>query len=133
MYRLWLDGRLRGNADEASRVIQWLLRIRKSQMATRNVHAIWTHIDALDEKVICSGVAPLMQKVGSQSTEADSRVFSARRLDPSRTPWSNIIAPNSEIVGSQSHSLRQCPCDNILFGIADAQRNPVTAGLRAKT
>ena len=34
-------------------------------------------------------------------------VVSAKQLDPSRCRSSNIIAANSENVGSQSHSLRQ--------------------------
>src|SRR4051794_29994044 len=33
-----------------------------------------------------------------------------QKLDPSRTPWSEIRVTNSETVGSQSHSLRQRLC-----------------------
>ena len=50
--------------------------------------------------------APLAGET-SRTTKANSLVFSVRRLDPSRTRPSNIIATNSETVGSQSHSLRQ--------------------------
>jgi hypothetical protein len=41
------------------------------------------------------------------TAKQNSLVLSVRRLDPSPTRPSNIIATNSETVGSQSHSLRQ--------------------------
>ena len=64
-----------------------------------------TRLSSVSRKLIASRT-PLAGP-SAHAAKANSPVFSVRQLEPSRTRPSNIIATNSEAVGSQSHSLRQ--------------------------
>ena len=75
-------------------------RFRSCLTSTRSpswISSVWVELDSVTWLAV----------QGRQATEADWRLFSTRRLEPSRTRPSNIIATNLEAVGSQSHSLRQ--------------------------